>query len=133
MLEAELAVRERDGAVVDEIRGVPGGKQVLGEGAAGAEVHARSGGRQGRHQQDGNRAPAPFGVEVPVDRPLRSLVDDRGRGALVVVADPPADEHVESVRRGLAERGGVGNPHGRSLGKAWFSAPLREPLRRSAP
>ena len=102
-LEAEVLVRERDVAVLDEVGRVPGREQVLGERAAAAQVEADAWRGQRRHEQDRQVV---LGIvvrrQVAVDDALRRLADDlRGRAAQI--GDAASEDHVERVRCGARD------------------------------
>ena len=111
VLEAEVAVVERDRPVVHEVRRVAAREQVLDDRASLAQVEAA--GRRGerRHQQDrgvAERARA-IGRAVPAYRALGPLVDDRGRRP-AQVRDASTDRQVPGVR-GRVDQAVDGKPH----------------------
>jgi hypothetical protein len=104
MLEPEVAIRERDVPVLEQVGPVAGLQHVLGQRAAAPQVETGRRCGQRRHQQQRQRAvrQVVVGWQVAVDSALRRLLDDP-RGRAPQVGHAAAEDHVEDVGPGLRD------------------------------
>jgi hypothetical protein len=104
VLEAEVAVGERDRAVLDEVGRMALAQQVLGHAVAAAQVEAER--RRGERRDEQDRQPVELGrrgrAQVAEDRALRLLEDDPRRGG-AQVGHPAARDLVEEVGGGVGD------------------------------
>ena len=102
MLDAQVAVGERDRAVVDQVGPPAAGDQVFGEAAAPAQVEAQRGRGQRRHEQHRRAVEGLAARRHPVDRPVRAAVDQRA-GHRPQVSEPAVDRLGDHIGRGAGQ------------------------------
>ncbi len=112
MLETQVAIVERDRAVVDEVGRIAARKEVFHDRAALAQVEAAGRCRERRDEQHRRMAkrPRPLRRAVAAHGALGTLVDDRRRRP-AQVRDAPSDRYVPGVRGRVDEVVDAWKPH----------------------